>query len=200
MKIFYIIGKSGSGKTSLRDMLLAQKDLPLIKLEEVTTRPKRENESDDTYKFVDSDEYFSMCQSGKIMETRGYRVANGEEWFYGTLNPDELNPKGLYVSAGPLQAFESIRNLYGSDVIPIYLDVTDRNLLLRSIQREVPDSGIIYKEICRRFISDTEDFSQEKLDEIGIDPKLRVNANLTKIEVLTKVKAIIRRFSRSERM
>lgn len=200
MKIFYIIGKSGSGKTSLRDMLLAQKDLSLIKLEEVTTRPKRENESDDVYKFVDSDEYFSMCQSGKIMEARGYQVANGEEWFYGTLNPDELNPKGLYVSAGPLQAFESIRNLYGSDVIPIYLDVTDRNLLLRSIQREVPDSGIIYKEICRRFISDTEDFSQERLDEIGIDPKLRVNANLTKIEVLTKVKAIIRRFSRSERI
>ena len=200
MKIFYIIGKSGSGKTSLRDMLLAQKDLPLIKLEEVTTRPKRENESDDTYKFVNSDEYFSMCQDGKIMEARGYQVANGEEWFYGTLNPDELNPKGIYISAGPLQAFESIRNLYGSDVIPIYLDVTDRNLILRSIQREVPDSGVMYKEICRRFISDTEDFSEERLNSIGIDPKLRVNANLTKIEVLTKVKAIIRRFSRSERM
>ena len=54
VNIVFLIGKSGSGKTSLMNELVENNHFK--KLNEVTTRPKRTNETNE-YLFVDDDDF-----------------------------------------------------------------------------------------------------------------------------------------------
>ena len=53
--------------------------------------------------------------------------------------------------------------------MPIYIEVDDRTRIHRALQREDAEEHPKYKEMCRRFIADEEDFSEEKLQMAGID-------------------------------
>ena len=53
--------------------------------------------------------------------------------------------------------------------------------LARERQQDVPR----YEEMCRRFLADAKDFSEEKLKEAGIDRRF-VNENLEETEAAIK--------------
>ena len=62
-----------------------------------------------------------------------------------------------------------MREYYGEkNVVPLYIEVEDAERLRRAIRREeerkIPD----YKELCRRFLADSEDYSEENLIKHGI--------------------------------
>ena len=61
---------------------------------------------------------------------------------------------------------------YGKEsVIPVYIEVEDGERLIRAIRREQEQETPKYKELCRRFLADEEDFSEEKIKEADIQKR-----------------------------
>ena len=88
--------------------------------------------------------------------------------------------KGSYIAIGTLESFVKLRDYYGTDrVVPLYIEVSDENLLLRAMKREKKQDVPKYKEMCRRFLTDSEDFSEEKILEAGIDRRFDNNGELS---------------------
>lgn len=200
MKIVYIIGRSGSGKDTIKSILLRSSDLDLKPLVEVTTRPMRENEVDGVeHVFINDTELDGLKNSNRIIESRSYKTACGDIWSYATLVPDEVLSNNIYVGTGSLESYLMIKEKYPEDVIPILLWVDDYNLILRSINREHGGSRDSLKEICRRFISDAEDYSDEKINASGISKKNIVKNTESLSSTVSKIKAIILRSTRKER-
>ena len=54
-------------------------------------------------------------------------------------------------------------------MIPIYIEVEDGERLTRALKREKKPGNRKFAEMCRRFLADTEDFSEEKLKAAGIE-------------------------------
>ena len=48
--------------------------------------------------------------------------------------------------------------------MPIYIEVDDGLRLSRALERERSQEHPKYEEMCRRFLADQQDFSQENLD------------------------------------
>ena len=53
-------------------------------------------------------------------------------------------------------------------MIPLYLEVDDGLRLQRALDRERAQLRPRYKELCRRFLADDEDFSAANLERAGI--------------------------------
>ena len=77
-KIFYIMGKSSSGKDTIFEELLEKKELKLQKVVLYTTRPIRSGETDGVqYHFVDEEKLHEMTKAGKVIEIRSYDTVCG---------------------------------------------------------------------------------------------------------------------------
>lgn len=62
-----------------------------------------------------------------------------------------------------------MKGYYGeSRVCPIYIQVEDGERLQRALLREKQQEDPKYAELCRRFLADQDDFSEEKIQEAGI--------------------------------
>ena len=63
-----------------------------------------------------------------------------------------------------------MRDYYGPEkVVPIYIEVDDGIRLLRAVQRELNEENPKYREVCRRFLGDDDDFSEANLKAAGIE-------------------------------
>lgn len=169
-KIFCVFGKSASGKDSLYQKLISDKELNLKPVILYTTRPMRSGEIDgNNYFFVDIHEMERLKAAGKIIEHRVYDTVFGE-WHYfmaddGSIDLSDNN----YLTIGTLESYCSIRDYFGSDkVVPLYIYVEDGERLMRSLERERMQKEPAYNEMCRRFLADSVDFSEEKLTAAGI--------------------------------
>ena len=166
-KIFCIMGKSSSGKDSVYKSVL--KMLPLEPLVIYTTRPMREHETDGKeYHFTDNEGFLRMKSEGKVIESRTYHTVHGD-WTYFTSGESIDLDSHSYAIIGTPQSFVPIREHYGIDrVIPVYIEVEDGERLSRALAREKQEESPKYAEMCRRFLADCEDFSDDKLDKAGI--------------------------------
>ena len=63
------------------------------------------------------------------------------------------------------------------NVCPIYITVDDGIRLSRALNREQMQTHPNYEEMCRRFLADQEDFSEEKIQKAGINRRFE-NDNL----------------------
>ena len=62
-----------------------------------------------------------------------------------------------------------MRKYYGEDAVcPVYVQVEDGERLSRALNREREQENPRYEEMCRRFLADAEDFSEENLERAGI--------------------------------
>ena len=61
--------------------------------------------------------------------------------------------------------------------MPILLELNDGVRLQRALDRERKQENPRYQEMCRRYLADAEDFSEEKIAEAGIDKRF-MNDNL----------------------
>ncbi len=180
-KIFYLIGKSCAGKDSLYNIIGKDKDLGLKQIIRYTTRPIRDGETDGIgYHFVDEAAYGSYRNSGKIIEEQVYHTVHGD-WYYFTADDGSIDiANNSYLATGVLESFAGTRDYYGKDtVLPIYIDLDDGERLQRALNRErLPENGR-YAEMCRRFLADADDFSEERIKELGITQESRfVNDDL----------------------
>lgn len=169
-KIFYIMGKSASGKDSIYQKILGKEELQLQKMVLYTTRPIRQGEiSGNEYHFVDEQKLEAIKGEGKLIESRAYNTVHGV-WIYFTADDGEIDlDKGNYLSIGTLESYQKLVDYFGDDKLcPIYVEVEDGERLRRAIKREGKQAKPVYEEVCRRFLADSEDFSEEKLKAAGI--------------------------------
>lgn len=171
MSIYCLMGKSATGKDTVYKLLLSEKKLKFIPIIPATTRPVRSNEKDGVdYRFFTDEEFERFKDRGKVVEYRTYNTIHGM-WNYFTLADDEIRPKERdYLYIGTLEAYLGLREYYGGEnVSPIYLYVADDGeRLQRALSREREMKEPKYAEMCRRFLGDEEDFSQENIDRAGI--------------------------------
>lgn len=170
-KIFYIIGKSSTGKDTIYKRLLADQELNLKPIVIYTTRPIREGERQGReYFFTDEEGLEQIRRDGKLIELRAYDTIFGV-WKYFTADYEQIDlGHEDYLMIGVLDSFHAVREYYGWDrVIPVFIEVEDGERLQRALNRERQEQHPKYKELCRRFLTDSEDFSEEKIqaEQIG---------------------------------
>lgn len=179
-KIFCVMGKSASGKDTIYRELLMHKELSLRRVIPYTTRPIRDGEVDgDTYFFCSEKQVQELQDAGKIIELRTYHTVYGP-WKYFTVDDGQFDEQtGNYLMIGTLETYGKIRTYFGEDrVIPIYIEVEDGERLIRAILREREQEKPKYEEMCRRFLADAADFSEENLKQNGVNTRFN-NSELT---------------------
>jgi len=170
-KLFCLMGKSSSGKDSIYRELRENEELGLKKVTSYTTRPIREGEEEgEQYHFVSTEKAIEMEKNGQIMEQRIYQTVHGP-WRYFTADDGQINLEDSdYIMIGTLEAYVQIKKYYPEGkVVPIYIEVEDGERLQRALDREKLEENPRYAEMCRRFLADAEDFSEEKIAEAGIE-------------------------------
>ena len=199
-KIYYIIGKSSSGKDTIFKELLAR--IPQLKrVVPYTTRPVREGEKNGVeYFFTDEEQVQKLEQAGRIIELRAYDTACGV-WKYFTADDGQIDLEaGNYLMIGTLEAYEKMIQYYGAEkIIPLYIEVEDGERLQRALDRERAQKQPRYAEMCRRFLSDEEDFSEEKLKEASIRRRFQNSALEGCLEEIREyIRGFLRRDARTQ--
>ena len=169
-KIFYVMGKSASGKDTIYKRL--RQSLPQMgTVVMYTTRPMRDGEENGReYHFTDREFLERVKKEGRLIECRTYETVCGP-WDYFTVDDGQIDlQSGSYLMMGTLESYRKMREYYGAEVlVPIYIQVEDGLRLQRALDRERSQSHPNYSEMCRRFLADEQDFSEENLAACGID-------------------------------
>lgn len=178
-KIFCLMGKSASGKDTVYKQLLTDNVLNLKKIVPYTTRPIREKEKNGVqYFFTDEEGMKELEAAGKIIEKRAYNTVHGI-WYYFTVDDHQIDlSNGNYIIIGTPENYIRLREYFGKDVIvPIYIELDDGVRLERALKRERKQDVPKYEEMCRRFLADAKDFSEDNLSEISRENRFS-NENL----------------------
>lgn len=190
-KIFYIMGKSSSGKDTIFKRLTQELNYKTIIL--YTTRPIRDGETNGTeYYFVDELVLADLEKKGRVIEVRAYNTKCGI-WKYFTADDGQIDLENYdYIVIGTLQSYQAMCRYFGSNrIVPIYIEVEDGERLQRALHRERLQSDPKYAELCRRFLADEEDFSEENLREAGVTKRFQ---NTSVDECLDKIRRYIQGF------
>lgn len=169
-KMVYLIGKSSTGKDTIYKKLMQWEKVPFRKVVLYTTRPIRAHEKDGReYYFTDEEHFQKLFAEHKIVEDRVYQTYYGP-WRYFTVDDGNIDlEENHYLVIGTLESYRKTADYFTDDrVVPIYIEVDDGVRLERAIQRERRQENPGYEEMCRRFLADAEDFSEEKLKEAGV--------------------------------
>lgn len=193
-KLFCIMGKSASGKDTIFKRLVQDEVLNLKTVVSYTTRPMREGEQDGVeYYFVSPQTLNNLRDSGRVIECRDYHTVHGL-WSYFTVDDGQIDFSGTQDSVliGTLESYQKIREFFGKEhVIPIYVHVEDGLRLSRALEREKQQEKPGYAEMCRRFLADMEDFSDEKLNACEI---CRIYGNVDVETCLEEIRKDILKF------
>ena len=158
-EIAFIMGKSASGKDKIYKNLIEDESLKLNTVILYTTRPMRAGETD------------------------------GVEYFFVN-DETAVNSGNRYLVIGTLEAYDKFCEFYGKQhIMPIYIEVEDGLRLTRAIHREQKQDNPHYEEMCRRFLADSEDFSEENIAKAGITRRFSNNGELE--DCISEVKSAI---------
>ena len=177
-KIFVVMGKTSSGKDTVYkrvlDSLEAKAGEAAPKTVVIyTTRPMRPGEQNGVeYFFATEQELQKLREEGKVIEERCFHTVHGP-WYYFTVNDGQIDLEHhSYLMINTLAGFEMIRDYYNKEqVIPVYIEADAKDRLIRYINRESLQKNPNYKEVCRRFLADEEDFAEEELQRLGISKR-----------------------------
>ena len=179
-KIFFLMGKSCSGKDTIYKKLLLDDILNLREVVGYTTRPIRSGEEEGKeYFFVTRETLTAYQEAGKVIECRDYDTVYGI-WSYFTVDDGQIElEKGNYLYIGTLDSYLQVKKYYGSEaVVPLYVEVEDGLRLERALARERKQEVPKYEEMCRRFLADQKDFSDENIKKAGIVMRYQNNGML----------------------
>lgn len=164
--IFCILGKTGSGKSTVVDRLYEQNiGLPKVILH--TTRPIRSNETNGVEYYFDSyKDYEGYLSKSKIISNI---VRNNWHYYVIYDDIDKCGGDCILSNACP-EIFKDLRCVYGNSIVPIYIGMSDNGVRLgRMLKREKGLKNPDYNEMCRRYISDEVDYSHDVLECLKID-------------------------------
>ena len=169
-RIYYLLGKSATGKDTLyKEILKRRPKLRTVTM--YTTRPIREGETDGVeYFFTGREELERQLASGKVIESRTYQTIAGP-WTYYMVDDGQFNVADdeSCLMIGTLESYEKMCTYFESGkMVPVYIEVPDGIRLLRAVKREENQKKPNYREVCRRYLADEKDFSEENLERLGI--------------------------------
>ena len=164
--LIIVIGKMGSGKTTIVERASSIAGIDIIKT--TTSRPRRDNEGDNSYIFVGEDYFIDNKDS--FIEYKSYNTVFGK-WYYGVEydNLTTIKQDKAIIVLSPLGCRDLINNLKvkNSNIKTTIIHVrADKDIRLnRTVKR-----GDKIEEILRRFETDEKDFLYvEGLDAIYLD-------------------------------
>lgn len=153
-----LVGPSGSGKTAIMQELI--KDSFFVKPITTTTRTKRDDETDDAYRFITKEEFISEKDAGCFLETSVYG-----NHFYGTPAEqiDGIIEQGkIAVLPIDICGAITIKNIYRSKSLLFFVDRKRSDLLLSLLERNISN-----EEKMQRIISLDDEYKNEILcDEV----------------------------------
>ena len=169
-RIYYLLGKSATGKDTLyKEILKRRPKLRTVTM--YTTRPIREGETDGVeYFFTGREELERQLASGKVIESRTYQTIAGP-WTYYTVDDGQFNVADdeSCLMIGTLESYEKMCAYFeAGKMVSVYIEVPDGIRLLRAVKREENQKKPNYREVCRRYLADEKDFSEENLERLGI--------------------------------
>lgn len=188
--IFCILGKTGSGKSTLYDLLTKNDPfkykMKIKGLVYSTTRPPRENEIEGIdYHFKSKEEMMNEYNSEKIVEMRQYNtIDNGTVQYYTTIDELELTGCDCIVCATSVNQAIS----YFSQDYPVYFIILDPSIKTRMMRvlnnRSTNDKKCL--ELCRRVLEETDEFdsiymyanSDNSIKILNEDTKDYINDNV----------------------
>ena len=143
-----------------------------------------------SYFFCSEERVTEFEHEGRIIELRAYDTMYGV-WKYFTADDGQIVlAESDYLMIGTLEAYEQIRAYFGAEhVCPIYVEVDDGVRLQRALDREREQEQPKYAEMCRRFLADEQDFSEENLQKAEITKRF-LNKDLD--EVTQEIASYIR--------
>ena len=169
-RIYYLLGKSATGKDTLYKEILKRRP-KLWTVTMYTTRPIREGETDGVeYFFTGREELERQLASGKVIESRTYQTIAGP-WTYYTVDDGQFNVADdeSCLMIGTLESYEKMCAYFeAGKMVPVYIEVPDGIRLLRAVKREENQKKPNYREVCRRYLADEKDFSEENLERLGV--------------------------------
>lgn len=162
--IYIFIGPSSSGKDTFYKYALEKYQYNPIILH--TTRPMRDGEEDGkTYHFISKEEMDKLEQDGKLIERRNYNTEYGV-WSYATcISSIDLCKK--YITINTWEGYQKYLDYFNdkNSILPIYFELDKGTRLERALERERNQKEPKYDELCRRFIADSTDYSDELLEK-----------------------------------
>lgn len=191
-EIAFIMGKSSSGKDKLFKALSEDEELNLQKVIPYTTRPMRVGEKQGIeYNFVTDGQADEMLAAGRVIEMRTYNTVHGV-WKYFTADDGQIElGRDRYIIIGTLEAYEKFLKYFGKEhLLPIYIETEDAVRLQRAMKREAKQAEPDYAEMCRRFLADCEDFSEENINKCEISRRFYNNGELE--DCLNEIKEAIK--------
>lgn len=164
-KVFMIIGKSFSGKDTLLNKILSDKEFceknNLERLVRYTTRKQRPGEVDGVdYHFISNEEYENSTGNNKM-------VVSSYNSEYGLLHYitdfSKLESGKNYIAVSDVESIEDYKKILGNRLCLIYLLPPDWVLFERFSRRDDNSEydELKYKEIHRRYIDDLMKFGKK---------------------------------------
>lgn len=142
-KLFCVVGKSCSGKSTILHEVLAKLDIPVLISQ--TTRPPRNGEIDGKeYKFVDMHTFDSDYKNEDVLEYDCYRIDSIKQtWIYYSKKSDLLLPNTSQIKVvsptglAQLMSHKELRD----NIVSIYIESPDKLRQKRYLSRCIsPDS------------------------------------------------------------
>lgn len=172
-----LVGAACSGKNTIADELLSRPEAKNISLAiEHTTRPKRENETNE-YVFVTPKEHYINYLNGVYASAFEVLSANGDIWKYSILLEDVKKQNTLCIT-NPTSLRQIKHREY---LLTFYLNVSQRERLIRMLKR-----GDNISEAYRRSCHDEGHFSG-----ITNEVDYTINAERTPEEIVDEIVTIL---------
>jgi len=167
-KLFCIVGKSASGKNTVFNKILEDIDINITPIIPYTTRPIREGEVDGIhYNFVSERQMKEFEERGLVLVSTDFMSVCGR-WFYFTVVSNESLKKNCLTITTPEGLRQIIHKLGSEKVVIILVEADDLIRLNRSIARTAIEKTPNYSEVCRRFLSDENDFKDIHSEVSGL--------------------------------
>lgn len=191
MRMIYLMGKSSVGKDTIYKIL--KNKLKINSYVMYTTRPIRDGEQDGVDYYYISDEkmekYICGEMENELLEYRTYQTQHGP-WTYAIIKDEQFKDDSDILMTGTLESYTQIKKRIAKNptisLEPIYIEVPDDIRLERAIKREKEQKEPKYAELCRRFLADTKDFSEENLTKAGITKRFQNNDLYKCVNEITK--------------
>lgn len=169
MKVLFIIGASGSGKSYLERQIIDMYPDKFHKIKSFTTRLKRVQEVGDEYHFITKDDYLNLKYQNKIVQETHF-----DNNIYGSLLDDYSKDKINIIVCVPksMKQVEDYFNLTENDKYVIYLKKDKQTMINNMLSR-----GQNLEEINQRLGNDDID-DQIKQYHILINKVICKNTNI----------------------
>ena len=173
------MGPSSSGKNIIKNRLIKENKFAFKEIIMSTTRPMRIGEVEGReYYFKTEKEMLELEKKKKIIEQRKYDTIYGP-WYYFTTSYNIDLENYNYIGDNTLEGLDQFVKFYGlENIISLLIKVDDGVRLQRALDREKREESPKYQELCRRFLADSRDFSEENISKRPITSIINNNGNL----------------------